>query len=84
MTEERHPDLVRLEQHIRDSIAQGYQHGDVNHLVQPIIGMLRLRQRDGRTLTEQDVEHVIEKLEKACMAENALLAYLHPEKYRVD
>ena len=77
----RPPSLLSFEQSIQVAIERGYQHGDVNHLVQPIIGMLRVRERDNKPLQVGDLAYVIERLSQATQAETALLAYLHPEKY---
>lgn len=76
-----HPDLVRIIEQDRAAIAQGYTEGDVNHNVQPIIGLLRLRLQDGRPVTKGEMEHAVAALLRATQAEIALLAYLHPEKY---
>ena len=50
-----------------------YRAGDVNHNVQPSIGMLRLRQHDQQPLSERDLEWAITNLGKACDAEKAWL-----------
>ncbi|MGZ6788353.1 MAG: hypothetical protein ACXVGQ_00210 [Mycobacteriaceae bacterium] len=34
--------------------------GNVCHLVSPIVGLLRLRQRDGRPLPDADMAHIID------------------------
>lgn len=39
-----------------------YFPGNVQHLVSPIVGMLRLDQADGRTMTPENLEYVIDRL----------------------
>lgn len=68
-----HPSIIEMREHEAEAIAQGYTKGDVNHLVQPIIGMLRLRQQAGKPLDESETTYAIERLEKACKAELAWL-----------
>ena len=72
--EPKHPDLVRLEKRQAEALAQGYTEGDVNHYVNPIIGMLRRRLRDGEPLLEGDFVYAIDRLHRACNAELAWLA----------
>lgn len=79
--EDKHPDLVRIEERIAKAVERGYQHGDVNHLLQPIIGWVRMKRSLDIPLTNENLDHIVEKLSEACDAETALLAYLHPEKY---
>lgn len=68
-----HPDLVRLVAQEEAARIIGYKRGDVNHWVNPIIGMLRIRQGDGKPLSDSDFEHAIEALTKATYAELAWL-----------
>lgn len=71
--ETEHPDLVRLRKRVEAAVEHGYTEGDVNHNVQPIVGMLRLFERDGRVLEGEDIGYTVEKLMKACAAETAWL-----------
>jgi hypothetical protein len=72
--EQEHPDLVRLRAQEAEAIAQGYTEGDVNHNLQPLIGRLRLRERDRQDLAYDDLAYYIDRMHKACNAERALLA----------
>ncbi|MFS0885202.1 hypothetical protein [Aeromicrobium sp. 179-A 4D2 NHS] len=72
--ERSHPDFARLVAREESARVLGYTKGDVNHNVQPIIGMLRLRQRDREPLSEVDFKRAIEALTKATYAETAWLA----------
>lgn len=72
--ERSHPDFARLVAREDSARVLGYTKGDVNHNVQPIIGMLRLRHADGEPLTEDDFTWAIEALTKATYAETAWLA----------
>jgi hypothetical protein len=71
--EVQHPDLQRLRDVQQAARERGYTEGDVNHRVQPIIGLLRLRQHHGEPVTDEDVERAIEALTDACLAERAWL-----------
>ena len=53
---------------------QVYTEGDVNHYVQPVIGILRMREAEGRQLSKAETANAIERLTKACDAERAWLA----------
>lgn len=83
MTDE-HPDLVRLRERQAEAVAQGYTEGDVNHYVQPLIGHLRLLERDRKPLPAEDLAYFIDRLHKACNAELALLVMTRPEELDYD
>lgn len=68
-----HPALVKMREGIARCVERGYTEGDVNHNTQPIIGMLRLRLRDGKALTPDEMEYAVTKLRLACDAETAWL-----------
>jgi hypothetical protein len=69
-----HPALVRLRAQEAEAVAQGYTEGDVNHNLQPLVGRLRLRERDRQDLPYDDLAYYIDRMHKACNAERALLA----------
>lgn len=71
-----HPAIIKMRERDEEAVAQGYTKGDVNHFTQPIIGMLRLRQRDQQPLSAADLEYAIKALHQAC---NAELAWLHEQ-----
>jgi hypothetical protein len=73
MTSEEHPDLVRMRERQAEADAQGYTEGDVNHYLQPLIGRMRLRERDGKGLDPDDLAYFIDRMDKACKAELAWL-----------
>lgn len=68
-----HPDVIemlRVEQEARE---QGYTDGDVNHILQPLIGWLRLEASKGQTPDARMTQELIDKMWKACLAERAFL-----------
>jgi hypothetical protein len=69
-----HPALIAMRERQAEADAQGYMEGDVNHLVQPIIGLMRLRLLHGKPMSADDLDYAIERLDKACKAELAWLA----------
>jgi hypothetical protein len=69
-----HPDVTRMREVEAAAVARGYREGDVNHLLQPLVGALRLRERDGEALAVKDFGYYVEALMGACDAERALLA----------
>jgi hypothetical protein len=68
-----HPSLVRLRERDAEAAAQGYTEGDVNHHLQPLIGRLRLLERDGKGLAHDDLAYFIDRMHTACNAELAWL-----------
>jgi hypothetical protein len=85
-----HPSIIAMRERQEQADAQGYAEGDVNHLVQPIVGRLRL---DLRAITEgasvapnavydaDTLTYMSERLYQAC---NAELAYLTQHRALVD
>lgn len=65
-----HPDLVRLRERDRLAREQGYTEGDVNHFLQPVIGMLRRRLQNNH---DADLERAVHAMHRACNAELAWL-----------
>lgn len=79
---EEHPDLLSLRGRIAEAQARGYTEGDVNHQVQPVIGMMRTTaervRQHGATSVQVDMKTFnewISRLDLACQSE---LAWLNP------
>lgn len=68
-----HPDLLRMLAYEEEAIAQGYSEGDVNHYIQPVIGILRLKLMQGELPDKEFLEYAVDRLLKACKAETAWL-----------
>ena len=50
----------------------------MNHVLQPVIGWLRMDLHDGKPVTPQRAEQAIERMTAACAAERSWLAADHP------
>ena len=74
------PDLIRMLAYEQDAIAQGYKDGDVNHYVQPVIGLLRMKLQRGELPDKEFLEYTVERLLKACKAETAWLKAREKER----
>lgn len=68
-----HPDLLAMLAYEDEAIAQGYKDGDVNHYVQPVIGILRRKLANGELPDKEFLEYAVDRLLKACKAETAWL-----------
>jgi hypothetical protein len=68
-----HPDLLRMLAYEEEAIAQGYKDGDVNHYIQPIIGILRMKLQDNQLPDREFLEYAVDRMLKACKAETAWL-----------
>lgn len=69
-----HPDLTAMRERRDRAIERGYSEGDINHYVQPVIGILRLRDVQCVQMSRVEIANAIERLELACEAELAFLA----------
>lgn len=68
-----HPDLLRMLAYEEEAVAQGYKDGDVNHYIQPIIGLLRMKLKDNQLPDREFLEYAVDRMLKACKAETAWL-----------
>jgi hypothetical protein len=59
-------------------VAGRYREGEINHILQPIIGWLRLDLADGKPVTDDATRRVITRMYAACGSERALLAAAEP------